>query len=689
MTQAAHPLVLTATALVLALSAGAANAEPQLIDYEVEGSATTPIIDDDDQAFKARHGINDDTSGGIERLFMEWLTEGGNTATLEGRGMFNNHDYLLRFNYDDAERGKVNAGYRGFRSFYDGSGGYFPPSDTYIEAFNDGMHVDRGEAWFDGTLALDNLPEIHLKYSYWFREGKKPSTAWGDTDMTGGFGTRSIVNSFTSVDEKRNSIEIDVKHDIASNTIGAGFRYENPDISDRRNMARDPGDPDAERFVTQKDAVDTDLYNAHAFTEHRMLENRLVFTTAYAYTDVSSDTGGNRIYGDTIRASFDPAFANRQPFNSGFLDLDGDNDMSRHVGRFNVAITPHDDVRIRAVLRVEDESTDGSSDFTGTSVASDLTTSLTPTRIRSDIDELTTAQELELRYTGISRLVLYARGEVEQQDHDYKENESETVGGAVRLDRKTKRDLFGQEYTAGLNWHPVRGVSLAARYRYEDDNNDMNHRIDSTDNTSGNRFPAYVTSEDIVTHSAYGRLSWKPVSSVRLATRYDYRLTDYDTKEDGLSQKNSGEVETHTVGGDASWSPLATLYLNSTVNYVHSGTDTPASGLEGPATDLVRDFDNDYWTASVASGWAVSEHVDLEGRYFFYYSDNYKNNSATSQPYGSNIEEHGVTLAMLFHVSENLDWTARYGYFHSDDDESGGFNDYSAHFLAWSVQYTY
>ena len=151
-----------------------AYAETTLIDYEVEGTLRAPIVDDDDAAFQQRHGLKDRPTGGIRDLYMEWLVGDGNSLKLEGRGLVDDHDYLFNLKYENYEKGKIDAGYREFRTRHDGSGGYFPQNGAFFDVFSDEMSTDRGEAWFDSTLALPDLPQIRLRYRYRFRDGRKP-----------------------------------------------------------------------------------------------------------------------------------------------------------------------------------------------------------------------------------------------------------------------------------------------------------------------------------------------------------------------------------------------------------------------------------------------------------------------------------------------------------------------------------
>lgn len=125
--QRSHGVMLAVMLAAGALTYGTeAGAELELIDSRVVTSVTGIWIDDDENRFSRRHGVaDDDLIGGIEELRMEWWGDEGESVSLEGRAVVDNNDYLLKLGFDMPEKGFVSAGYREFRTYYDGSGGFF------------------------------------------------------------------------------------------------------------------------------------------------------------------------------------------------------------------------------------------------------------------------------------------------------------------------------------------------------------------------------------------------------------------------------------------------------------------------------------------------------------------------------------------------------------------------------------
>ncbi len=670
-----------------------AHAEMELIDSTVVTSVTGVWTDDDEHQVSRRHGLgDDDVVGGLEALRMEWYGDEGESMLLEGRAIVDNSDYLLTLDFKQPEKGFVSAGYKEFRTYYDGSGGFFPQTGAFPSIFGEGLELDRGRAWFEGGMRVPGLPELTLRYDHMFRDGEKSSTIWGDSSDTGGLGNRGITPAFRDVDETRHIVALKISQDLpelSDTEVGAAFTYESAELDNSLNFARRPGDVGAERFVTQRDSIDSDVYSVHAYSTTPMADGRARVSASYAYTNLQNELGGSRVYGEMFGSAYDPALANRQPFDEGFFDLSGDSELRRHVGALTWLVQPNDDFRL--TLRVRGEATEIESDsaFTESNVGfpPGLASSTEDLSVDTDSKIRRMAERFELRHTGFENLVLYFRANWEQADIDLDETEVETATAAVDLLRETDSDLRAAKYTLGGMWYPHSRLNFAGRYRYENRQNDYTHRVDSTsDNTSNNRLPAYITAEDITTRGGDLRATWTAHDTLRLTARFDIAQTEIGNASQALREVRAAEIQTHSISGSATWSPTASMYVQADVRYVDSKTDTPTNSVGGGVGDTVPDFENDYWNATVNVGIALDEKTDLENRYFFYRADNYTDNSLVSQPYGADAEEHGVSLSLRRQWTDALATRLRYAYFKNDDDRSGGNNDYELSALTGSLE---
>ncbi len=639
-----------------------------------------------DAQFMQRTGQRSGAFGGIENFHWEQTVTNQGLLKVDGRGLFDNHDYLLKMELSYPDRGYIHAGYREFRTWYDGSGGFFPRNGQFFNLYDDRLALDRGNAWFEaGWTPLDG-PQVTFRYDYQFRRGQKDSTSWGDTSLTGlppPNNVRNIVPSFWDIDEKRHIFAGDVKHTVGPTDLSLGLRYELVEDNNSLNEHRRPGEA-SDRFVTQHENFSSDLFNTHFGSETRCTD-KLMFTMGYSFTVLDTDISGSRIYGADYDAMFDPTFARRQQFDEGFINLGGGAQLKQHVANFSVLNTPWEDFSIVTAVRVEKYDTDGVASFIDTAVgaAPGLVTSQTPTLNTSSSGFVDVSESLEARYTGLRDWAFYARGEWLEGNGSLSEREMNATTLALSLFRDTDSERFTQKYSLGANWYPLRNLNLGGQYYHKQRDNSYTHTSDSTSNSgaSGDRYPAYLLDQNFTTDDMNVRVTWRPWLNLTLVTRYDFQFSTINTRPDGLAEVQSADVTTHIISESISWSPANRWYLQATLNYVVDNTDTPAQDISGGASSIILPARNNYWNASFTAGFALNEKADLVANYFYYRANNYTDNSSTGMPYGAGAEEHGFTASLVRRITANITWTLKYGYFRNRDTSSGMNNNYEAHLL--------
>src|SRR5437763_9357703 len=87
----------------------------------------------DDAQFKQEHRISGDVFGGIESMHIERELGKNATLTIDGRAIFDNHDYDVKIDLTFPKIGYIRGGYTEFRSWYDGNGGFFPICETFYK----------------------------------------------------------------------------------------------------------------------------------------------------------------------------------------------------------------------------------------------------------------------------------------------------------------------------------------------------------------------------------------------------------------------------------------------------------------------------------------------------------------------------------------------------------------------------
>jgi hypothetical protein len=122
----------------------------------------------------------------------------------------------------------------------------------------------------------------------------------------------------------------------------------------------------------------------------------------YSFTTLDSDISGYRLYGGT----YDPDLAQRLPSPDTFQGVSGGSQLHQHVANLNLMLRLTDYLVLVPALRVEKQETDGLSDYDSPAAPF----SSFPYEATSHRGLLDVSESLELRYTGLTNWVLYARG---------------------------------------------------------------------------------------------------------------------------------------------------------------------------------------------------------------------------------------------------------------------------------------
>ncbi|MGE3310430.1 MAG: hypothetical protein AB7O66_10705 [Limisphaerales bacterium] len=634
------------------------------------------LVDGDDAPARRRLGLPSGAFGGAQRFHFEQDVGDQGIFKVDGRGIFNNEDYGLRLEWSETDKAFVRAGIDQYRTFSDGSGGWFPGNDLWFDLYDDELALVRGSAFFEAGLRLPNYPEITVRYERDWREGQKDSTHWGDSGLTGGFGPRAIVPSFRTLDETTDTVSIEITKTLGKVTFGGAFAYEHSDIDNGTYLRRSPTE-DADRHITQRESVETDLYSARAFAD-TIFNEKVRVTSSYAFTTLETALGGSRIVGADYDGVYDPVYGRRD---IGFLGLSGGSQLDQHVWNVNGLWTPIPNLAVIPAFRLENQSLDGSSGWSDTG-AETLAREAANSR-----DMLDLSQQLELRYTGVTNVVFYARGDWIQGDGNLLEHQFLPATGVTEIHRDSDFDRFSQKYTAGTHWYPLKRLNVHAQYYRKMRSTDYDHDASNRIVVSG-YYPAYIQNQNFTTDDLNLRVTWRPLDQLTLVSRYDLQFNTYDSQATGFASTQGAEGTAHILSETLTWTPVSRFYLQPGVHLVFDTTRSDASSAVAPGSP-VEDAHNDYVSVTCTAGLVIDERTDLQAQYTYYLADNFQDVSAATQPYGSGLEEHGILTSLVRRISPRLRVTLRYGFYTSREELSGGHNDYDAHLVSTSAQYLF
>jgi hypothetical protein len=620
--------------------------------------------------------------GGIEDLHVQGNAFTNTVFTLDGHGIYDQHDYSVGMGLKRDDLGFVHVDFENFRTWFNGAGGYYPPTGTQYNLGNDALALDSGKISLEAGLTKDNLPQITFKYTHRYREGDESSTIWGPVHpdpLNSPATVQGLEPSYYHIDEKIDTFGLDVKKQIKGTDVDLGFTYEHGSLNDTLYTTQYPLEP-IQSDETQKQGTTYDLFSGNASTG-TWLKKNLFLSTGLMFSDLENNFSGSQIYGDSFGVGYSPAAPNPS---YGYYNLNGDSHLQEYVMDVNLMAIPIKTFTITPAIRVEKENWDAESSGLGTL----LNFAPEAFNSQSSRDDLDVCESLDARYVGVTNWVFTARGEWDEGSGDLNQ-----YGGLTQVNGigpaplapavVTDDDRLFQKYTAGVRWYPLYRLAIDAGGYYKND------RWDYSNNTfNPGDYPGFIALQSFETYDGNFRLTYRPLQNVSLTSRYEYQLSTIDTAPNGATQLpevQASKMTSHILAEDVSWVPWSRLSLQAGFDYVLSETKTPASG----DTQAILNAENNYWMVNGSANFVVDDKTDLNVTYYYYQADDYQNNSTFGVPYGAGEQEQGVTASLTRRLTQHLRLSLKYGFTHYTDATSGGFNDFNAHVIFSSIQYRF
>ncbi len=674
---------LSALLLSLALPVGSFAQEEEesprapAVEGSISVAGAPAFVEGDKAAFQERQQRSAHTSLGFEEL--RFLRESDKSSLkIESRLIPEERDYWLMGRWTLGDRVYLDFGYKKFRTYYDGSGKYFGPTDLFLPLADERLHVDRERLWLELGFTPKDLPRLRLRYERLARNGKKPSTSLGETTFTGGRGPRSIVPAFWALDETRDIVAAEASFASDACQWAGGLRYERTGMDDARQTRRNPGEP-VSRATTTRDGTTSDLFSAHAFVERRVSEKLLASAAAMTST-LDTNLDGSRIYGPDYDPVFDPGFA-RVPLDLGLLSLSGGTRLKQYVGNLNAVYSLSEHLSLRPSVRYERRQTDDVSTYVQTTVLPGPALQQQGFAAQSRSAEDRFAERIELRYTGRPGWTFSLRGDWSQTWGDLSELRVDQATSLPELFRRSDYTRLLQKYTLAANWHPRPGLALSFEYYFKRRLNDY-AQLPGAIPDEINHYPGFIRRHDFSTHDFNLRVSWRPASRLSFITRYDLQYSTNGMQGGEFAEVRSSRATAHIISQSATWTPVPRLYLTGSANLVYDQLATPA-------TAIVLDSDNNYFNATLGAGYALSKRSDLYLDVSHYQANDFSDNSAISLPYGADQKSRTASLTWAVRATEKLTYTFKYTCATYRDRAAGGRNDFAANVLYAKVQYQF
>jgi hypothetical protein len=679
-----------------------ADAFPVFDNYVILGGQNTWVHNDYD-AFQARTDTARGASGGVEDFHYEKDLSKDVSTTTDGHAIGGDADYLAHFNITKDDVGSVDAGYKRFRTYYDGVGGFFPTNNAWMPLPEQDLFVDRSKFWVEGTVNLPDKPVFTVRYTNELRDGQKDTTIWGDTDLTGipaysnasTVTDRKIIPNYIDLGERHQDIEATMKHTIGNTTVELSVNDDIVNNLDTRFLNRYPGEVkkfpaipanpvtlipslNANNGIT---GFDQEGNKSNTFSAMGKMEtvfnDNISFHAGLRFQHLTSDFTGNR----ELFTSTPTAVGTVIAPSDNVLGLLGGSKVLAYTATTGVDLKPFNDFLLQLDLKGENRYTKGADSYTSVAAAVNTTTGVvtqTPTlnHAGETVSDPSWTPEINARYNGIRDIALYSSADFRHVSGTERVVAQYTTTPATQ-DEDTHEN-HGQ-YTVGANWAPCSFFSLRGEGFYKDHQNDFQDYAN---------YPSAVPIQYVLGYQLYGgRLTAivTPIPTVTLTTRYILQNGKMETATNIVSaavipgEYDSMNAHNQQIDETVDWTPIQQFYMEASLNVVFDCTSTayPLAGL--PADNVVQNANNNYWEGSVLAGYVIDKKTDGEAQITYYRADNYDPAlAANTTPYGAGQKDYRFTVGVKHEITDHLIASAKVGYLVSRNDTSGGFTNYNA-----------
>ncbi len=625
--------------------------------------------------FQQQEQMSGRVFGGIEGFHFGTNIDKTTTLTLDGRGIFDEHNYDLKLAVQREKVGFLRVSYNEFRTWSDGDGGFFSPGNQFFP-LNNSLGLDRGALSVEAGYTPEKGINAIFKYTRTFRQGEENSTEWGDAYPGNGSIVQGLSPSYDHFDEHTDNFQLDLTDHIKKTDLGLGMNYQNGYLSDTLLITQYPGES-VQQKITDQQTTTYDMYEAHAFSE-TWFKSNIFLSSGFAYSHIDNNFSGSRIYG----SDFDVGYVPNAQYGEGYFGLGGKSHMNEYVMDANLFYKPTPYLTVTPSLRLLEDGSDSATSGFETLAAN------RPVYFTSDgnANDLDVRARLDIAYTRFTNWVLNVRSDFTEADGNLDQNGGLIPIGGIGVpgvQSGIEERNFVEKYSASARWYESRRATLDFGGYYKlDDYHYANSPSDSSD------YPNFLEMQNFATYDANTRLTLRLKHNISLVSRYEYQWSTIHTAPNppaDLPTVESSAMRSHIIAQDVSWIPWPRVSLQAGLNYVISDTSTPGSD----ATQSILDARNNYWTVNFVAGYVLDNKTDLNLSYVYYDTDDYVDDEPAGVSYGAGGQEHAITATLTRRINERIRLSLKYGYFRYIDEATGGNANFSADLIYATLRYRF
>jgi hypothetical protein len=655
------------------------SASPQLRWIAVSG---------DEAKFREHYWVNDGWGGGLKEFELVEKKSSRDTIRVEGRILPAEHDYKTSVSYARQDLGYARFDWEQYRKYYDDSGDYYPGLNLIPYRLDQDLHLDMGKAKFELGLNKPDWPRIKLGYEYQYKEGNKSSLTWGSVGSKppeyNALDSRKIYPSYKYLDEHAHLIHLDIDHDFPvvrlTDNFQAEFYTQDNQLHEVTYASTVSGN--AERFAVVKERYEH-FQAANAFRLEKQVNSWLYLSAGYLFSTLDGDSLFNA---STLLSPVSTAgYSGDDKFWISHQILV---DQQTHTFNVNTLLGPWDGLNISAGIQNEWMSQHGFGDvnLNEGDPSNPFAYLEQPAILRSDMDRVTTDEQVGMRYTKIPYTVIYADGRFQQEAMGQAEEMNETPS-LLGHDFVQNTDVTGdlKEYRAGFDFSPWRKISLNASFRHRDKETVYDHLTKLQRTGAGafpyDGYPAFIKSRDINSDEFQTKLAYRPFPWWKATLTYQLVATDYRTDtesvQDGISPGGGitgANYDSSIYSINNTFTPWRRLCLSGTFSYRDGRTKTAYNGIAG-----IVPYEGDVYSVIASATYVLSDKTDLDTSYSFSRADYRQNNAVNGLPLGITYDWHSLMAGVRREISKNMTARLQYGFFRYAELTSGNAANYDAH----------
>jgi hypothetical protein len=709
-------------------AAAETDALPTFDENYIKVSAAGMDISGSRAAAQRRTQLPKVGAAGIEAFNVTRELSKVTSLVIDGQALPGAEDYLAQVRMEKKEVGSFEAGYKTFRTFYDGVGGFFPTNSAWVPLQKRALYIDRGKFYVNATVALPKAPVFAFRYTNATRDGRKDSTIWGDTSFTGipnyslaALNPVSIARKYlpalNRIDERRQTIEGSVTQTFGKTTalrslVGTRINNLNSRTVDRFNgelrpFPTIPANPvtviparlsNNPNFGYDTQGLKEDSWNLTGKVETALSDTMSVYGSV-SYRTSDGDISASRLINLTLASNAGPingiggfVSAGRPPYS---YTSAGTVKMDIYTANVGLNLKPTKEFALDVGVKAEDASIIAHNFATYVSTFMNQTTGavaapqLNPAPNWSRTTQKVWSPELNARYTGIKQFTLFGSVDYRSSPGDYR-NQSVSVGpgpagssivlasiGAT--EEKEKEKYLNAK--VGFIWAPATVLNLRAEVFTKDHEN----RFEGYGESAGDLY--------VLDYNIYGTritATFRPVPTWSFLTRYTAQMGDASVLTDTYAKGDSKDAKRYSISETATWTPDKVLFVQGSVNFVYDTISTAYPKAGGLANDVLRNADNNYWTGNLLFGFVVDKMTNAQIQGTYYKANNYEPSlAAATMPYGAGGREYSISCGVTRKFSDRWLGSAKVGYFNSRNDTAGGNSDFHGPLAYLSMQHAF